>query len=209
MKIVTYNIHQGMDSNNKYTLNKLGKYLKKLDWDVICLQEVLYHQFKKIKSDLNMNGVFADNVNKPGKIYGICTFTKQKIENSNHMYLTSKKEQRGFLCVTINEKDINFNIINTHLGLDKYERYNQISEMLDYTNRLIGDIIICGDFNERHVSLSKYIDISIGLTDKNIETFEKSKARIDYIFVDKYLNPKEYYVDKSDLSDHYPVIGEI
>ncbi len=30
MKIVTYNIHKGMDSNNRLTLTKMGLYLKQL-----------------------------------------------------------------------------------------------------------------------------------------------------------------------------------
>ncbi|WP_418889696.1 endonuclease/exonuclease/phosphatase family protein [Romboutsia ilealis] len=37
MKIVSYNIHKGMNANNVFTLNKIIKYLKELDADIICL----------------------------------------------------------------------------------------------------------------------------------------------------------------------------
>ncbi|MGO0916440.1 hypothetical protein ACTPEM_25545, partial [Clostridioides difficile] len=42
-----------------------------------------------------------------------------------------------------------------------------------------------------------------------LPTFEKSNSRIDYIFVNKNTELKEYTVEKIYLSDHYPVIGDI
>lgn len=209
MKIVTYNIHSGMDSNNKLTLNKISKYLKSLDCDVICLQEALYPQFVKLKVDLKMNGKFATNVNKPGMKFGVCTFAKENISSSSHIFLTSKKEQRGFLSIKICKEDRSINIINTHLGLDKHERYVQISEIIDYTFSLTGNIVICGDFNEKNISISNYNDMAVALNKYQIPTFEKSHARIDYIFSDKSLSTKDYCVEIINLSDHYPVIGII
>ncbi|CZR97528.1 MULTISPECIES: endonuclease/exonuclease/phosphatase family protein [Clostridioides] len=209
MKIVTYNIHKGMDSNNRLTLTKMGTYLKQLECDVICLQEVLYPQFLALKTVLNMDGVFATNVKKVSMIYGICTFTKFKILNSNHFFLTSKKEQRGALCMTIDEYGRIVNIINTHLGLDRQERAKQLDEIIDYRNRLVGIVVLCGDFNEENVFLSMFNDIAISLAKSHLSTFEKSKSRIDYIFVNKNVELNGYEVEKIYLSDHYPVIGYI
>ncbi|MCC0685389.1 endonuclease/exonuclease/phosphatase family protein [Clostridioides sp. ZZV15-6383] len=209
MKIVTYNIHKGMDSDNRLTLTKMGIYLKQLDSDVICLQEVLYHQFLTLKAVLNMEGSFATNVKKVNMIYGICTFTKFKILNSNHFFLTSKKEQRGALCITTNVYGKIINIINTHLGLDRQERVKQLDEIIDYRNRLVGTVVLCGDFNEKNVSLSMFHDMAISLNKSYLPTFEKSNSRIDYIFVNKNTELKKYTVEKIYLSDHYPVIGYI
>lgn len=207
MKMVTYNIHKGMDGNDKITLNKISKYLKELDCDVICLQEVLYPQFAKLKLDLKMDGVFAMNVNKPSLMYGICTFAKNEIQYHTHVFLTSKKEQRGFLYTNIFSKQGKFNIINTHLGLDQEERKIQISEILDYKQTIVGKNIICGDFNEKNININTFSDAAVITKNNNLCTFEKSNARIDYIFVDYNIIIESYKVDKIFYSDHYPLIG--
>lgn len=209
MKIVSYNIHKGMDLNNKMTLGKISKYLKNINADVICLQEVLYPQFAKLKLDLDMDGVFAANVIKPGMMYGICIFSNREIYNNEHILLTSKKEQRGFLNANILSDYGKMNIINTHLGLDKDERKKQINEILDYLYNREGKSIIYGDFNEKNISISKFNDMAVYTNNYNICTFFKTDARIDYIFIDKSIQIKEYVVDKIKLSDHYPIIGEI
>lgn len=209
MKIVSYNIHKGMDANNKITLGKISKYLKDLDADVICLQEVLYPQFAKLKSDLKMDGVFAANVIKPGVMYGICIFSNKEIYNNEHILLTSKNEQRGFLNANIFSKYGKMNIINTHLGLDKYERKTQINEILSYLYNVEGKSIICGDFNEKNISLSNYNDMAVYTGKYDVCTFFKTDARIDYIFIDKLIIIDDYVVGKIKLSDHYPIIGKI
>ena len=63
---------------------------------------------------------------------------KYEIENHSHIFLTSEKEQRGFLYTNIFSDCGKINVINTHLGLDNSERKKQISEILDYTHRLVG-----------------------------------------------------------------------
>lgn len=207
MKVLTYNIHKGMDSNNTSTLTEIATYLKQGDYDIICLQEVLYHQFKKIKKALKMNGAFVANVNKPPILYGICIFSKYNIVNNSHVFLTSKKEQRGLLSVELDVNGENISVINTHLGLDKGERSVQISEILDFTNRLNGKIIICGDLNEKNININNFKDCAVVCNKYDIPTFEKSQARIDYIFGNEKVIIKDYYVDNIRLSDHYPVIG--
>lgn len=209
MKLVTYNIHKGMDSNNKLTLRKISKYLKELDCDVICLQEVLYPQFAKLKLDFKMDGVFAANINKPNIMYGICTFSKREIENHKHVLLTSQKEQRGLLYTNVFSDCGKINVINTHLGLDKSERENQISEIIDYTNSLVGRSLICGDMNEKNISINTFYDSSVYSKKDKLTTFEKSNARIDYIFIDKLIDIDDYTVDLVPYSDHYPVIANL
>ena len=207
MKVVSYNIHRGTDISNKSTLKEMIKYLKDLDSDIICLQEVLYYQFIKIKSTLGMEGVFAANVDNKTMKYGVCTLSKSKIESSNHILLSSKKEQRGLLSIKLLiENNHHFNIINTHLGLDKEERNKQIIEVLNFKDRLTGSVIICGDFNDKNIDLGSYYDSAVYLKHYNIPTLPKYNARIDYIFVDKNHIPKEYIVDKVLFSDHYPII---
>ena len=208
LKIVTYNIHKGMNADNETTLLEIGMYLKNMNFDIICLQEVLYNQYLYLKKNLKMNGVFVANVKTINMLYGICIFSSKEILSYEHILLTSKKEQRGFLCTSINCLG-KINIINTHLGLDKEERRDQIDEILNYKNTLEGNIVICGDFNEKNIAINIFKDSSNYNESYNICTFPKSNSRIDYIFIDESIIIKKYVIDKITLSDHYPVIVEI
>ena len=156
MRLICYNIHKGMDEFRRVTLLQLIKYLKSLDADVICLQEVLYYQFNMMKLILKMDGVFAIHVHNKKMKFGICILSKEKIIKSNHILLTSKKEQRGILSID-RENEV---IINTHLGLDSEERKTQISEILNFAKNKDKNIIICGDFNEENINLSSYKDVA-------------------------------------------------
>lgn len=198
-----------MNANNVFTLNKIIKYLKELDADIICLQEVLYNQFAILKQSLKLDGVFAANINKPTLMYGIATLSKNEILDKKHIFLKSKGEQRGFLHTNIFSKIRSVDVINTHLGLDKDERKEQLNQIVDYTNRLRKAKVICGDFNEKNIFISIFNDSAIYTNNQSIATFEKSNARIDYILVDKSLGIYKYKVDKINLSDHFPIITEI
>lgn len=203
MKLISYNIHVGMDEFRRFTLFQLIKYLKEQDADIICLQEVLYYQFNLMKLLLKMDGIFGLHVNNKKVKFGICILSKRKIIESNHFLLTSKKEQRGML--SINSTDLL--IINTHLGLDSDERKLQISEILDFAKGKCDNIIICGDFNEKNINLFSYNDIAKYLSKDMKPTF--NKYRIDYIFMSKNIKPKYYDVDEVFYSDHFPIIVEI
>lgn len=209
MKIVSYNIHKGMDVNNIFTLKKIIKYLKEIDADIICIQEVIYNQFIILKQSLKMEGAFAANINKPTLKYGIATFSKNKILNKEQIFLKSKTEQRGFLYTNVFSENYCIDVINTHLGLDKDERIEQLNQIIDYSSRLCKFKVICGDFNEKNIFINIFNDSAIYTNFKSIATFEKSNARIDYILVDKSLEIYKYKVDKINLSDHYPIIANI
>ena len=203
MRLVCYNIHKGMDEFRRVTLLQLIKYLKSLDADVICLQEVLYYQFNMMKLILRMDGVFAIHVHNKKMKFGICILSKEKIIKSNHILLTSKKEQRGILSID-REDEV---IINTHLGLDSEERKTQISEILNFAKNKDKNIIICGDFNEENINLSSYKDVAKYLFEDRKATF--NKWRIDYIFCSKVTKVKSYQVDQVFYSDHFPIMIEM
>ena len=203
MRLVCYNIHKGMDEFRRVTLLQLIKYLKSLDADVICLQEVLYYQFNMMKLILKMDGVFAIHVHNKKMKFGICILSKEKIIKSNHILLTSKKEQRGILSID-RENEV---IINTHLGLDSEERKTQISEILNFAKNKDKNIIICGDCNEENINLSSYKDVAKYLFEDRKATF--NKWRIDYIFCSKVTKVKSYQVDQVFYSDHFPIMIEM
>ncbi|WP_250674971.1 endonuclease/exonuclease/phosphatase family protein [Paraclostridium ghonii] len=208
MKIITYNIHKGMDEFNKNTLEELISFLKKSKADIICLQEVLESIHYKIINDLNIEGHFLSTVKLKNDNYGIAVYFNEHINYTQEFYLPSKKEQRGFVHIEFFFNNKLANIINTHLGLNEEERKKQLDEISIYADKLRGKTIICGDFNELNVKINNYYDLAILFDCENVETFKPSKSRIDYIFMSKNLNATKYKVEFINLSDHYPVIGE-
>ncbi len=208
MKLITYNIHKGIDENDNKSLNDIIDYLKSTDGDIICLQEVLNSIHIKILNELNMNGYFLSNVKLNNELYGISIYFKNNIISVDGVHLVSEKERRGFihLQLYINSKLVN--IINLHLGLSIYERDKQIKQVLNYIDALRGKNIICGDFNQTDLKIDKFYDLAKIFNLENIETFSKSKSRIDYIFISQNINPVKYVVDFINISDHFPVIGE-
>lgn len=203
MKLICYNIHRGMDEFRRITLFQLINYLKSLDCDIICLQEVLQYQYRLIKMILKMDGVFGVHVNNRMMKFGICILSKESINNSSHILLSSKTEQRGLLSIDVGDKTI----INTHLGLDIEERKVQINEILNFAKMKNENIIICGDFNEKNITLCSYKDVSQYGSEEFCTTFRSS--RIDYVFISKMINVKSYKIDKVFYSDHFPIILEI
>ena len=208
MKILTYNIHKGMNEHNENTLEKILSYLKYLDVDVICLQEVLGSIHEKILSNLKLNGYFLTNVNLKNDTYGISIYCKKNISLVRGIHLTSKNEQRGFIHLELFINNKLINLINLHLGLNIDERKQQLEEIISYLNNLRGKIIICGDFNQINLCIKNYYDLAKLFDKENVETFKKSKSRIDYMFISQNVGIKKYKVDFKNLSDHYPIIAE-
>ncbi|MGN1032343.1 MAG: endonuclease/exonuclease/phosphatase family protein [Intestinibacter sp.] len=217
IKIISYNIHSGTDRNMIPTLFDTINFLKKSKADIICLQEVnesskVGFQVSSLKEELNMYSHFGANVVNNNANYGLATYTKYKIIDKKHVYLSSTKEQRGFLHTTVKVKNKNLNIINVHLGLDDKERKKQVEELKSYITSLKKDyFIILGDFNEGNISFNDeiIIDVAEELNKSNILTFSMGLDRIDYMFVSNNIKIESYEVLIKNMSDHYPIVAKI
>lgn len=208
MKLITYNIHKGIDVNNNESLNDIIEYLKSTKVDIICLQEVLHSIHIKLLDKLDMNGYFLLNVKLTNDLYGISVYFKKDIGLAKGIHLVSEKERRGFIHLQLYINNKLVNIINLHLGLSDYEREKQLEQVLDYIDTLRGKIIICGDFNQINLKVNGFYDLAKIFNLEDTETFIKSKSRIDYIFISQNIKPTEYRVDFTNMSDHFPVIGK-
>lgn len=216
LKIVSYNIHSGVDKDMFPTLFDIIDFLKNCDADIICLQEVnesakVGFQVSSLKEELGMNSHFGANVVNLNSNYGLVTYSKYKIIKQNHVYLSSSKEQRGLLHTVIDIRGKKVNIINTHLATNKEEQEEQLKELQEFIDKL-GDepYIIAGDFNAADINLdNKSIDVAKKLDKSNTLTFSLGIERIDYIFVSQDILPINYRVIIKKLSDHYPIIAKL
>lgn len=216
IKIVSYNIHSGLDKDMFPTLFDIIDFLKHCDADIICLQEVnesakVGFQVSSLKEELGMNSHFGANVVNLNSNYGLVTYSKYKIIRQNHVYLSSSKEQRGLLHTVIDVRGKKVNIINVHLGTDKNEQKLQIEELQDFIDGLGNEnYIIAGDFNAADITLEENcIDVAKELDKSNTLTFSLGLERIDYIFVSPNIKPINYRVIIKKLSDHYPIIAKL
>lgn len=217
IKIVSYNIHSGLNKDMYPTLFDIIDFLRLSEADIICLQEVnesakAGFQVSSFKEELNMYSHFGANVVDLGFNYGLVTYSKYPIKSENHIYLSSGREQRGMLHTVINIDGRKLNIINVHLGVDKEEREIQINELLEFIKSLGNEpYIIAGDFNEGNISLddSELNDVAKKLGKSNVLTFALGLDRIDYIFVSSDIEVIDYEVLIENMSDHYPIVAKI
>ena len=217
VNIVSYNIHSGLNKNMFPTLFDTIDFLKQVDADIICLQEVnesarAGFQVSSFKEELKMNSHFGANVVDLGYNYGLATYSKYPIKEEEHIYLSSFREQRGMLHTTVKVDYRKLNIINVHLGLENNEREIQIKELLDFINKL-GDepYIVLGDFNQGNINIdnNNLKDVAKELGKSNVLTFPTGLDRIDYILVSPNVEVLEYDVLIKDMSDHYPIFAKI
>ena len=215
IKIVSYNIHSGVDKDMFPTLFDTIDFLKNSDADIICLQEVnesakVGFQVSSLKEELGMNSHYGANVVNANSSYGLVTYSKYKIISKNHVYLSSENEQRGLLHTVIDVRGKKVNIINLHLSANTQEQEIQLKEVQEFIDNL-GDetYIIAGDFNEPDISLNDTIDVAKELEQSNTLTFSLGIERIDYIFTSSDVEPIDYKVLIKKMSYHYPIIAKL
>lgn len=217
IKIVSYNIHSGLNKDMYPTLFDIIDFLRISNADVICLQEVnesakVGFQVSSLKEELNMNSHFAANVVNFGSNYGMVTYSKYPIKSENHIYLHSEREQRGILHTVIRVGSKNLNVINVHLGVGKEEREIQLKELIQFVEEL-GDepYVVVGDFNEGNISVYDELlkDAAKELNKSNTLTFATGLDRIDYIFVSPNIEVLDYEVLIKSMSDHYPIVAKL
>jgi endonuclease/exonuclease/phosphatase family metal-dependent hydrolase len=216
IKIVSYNIHSGLNKDMFPSLFDIIDFLRIENADIICLQEVnesakAGFQVSSLKEDLDMYSHFGANVVKLGANYGLATYSRYKIISQNHIYLSSKTEQRGMLHTVVK---LGFgrrlNIINLHLGLSDSERKKQLKEVENFVKGLNNPYIVVGDFNDGSMDINEKIfkDAAMNTNKDNILTFSTALDRIDYILVSPDIEVKDYDVLMKNMSDHYPIIAK-
>ncbi len=208
--LMSFNIHKGMDSDNRYSLDEIKRFIEKSDVDIICLQEVPYSHDIIIKSNNEYESEYVSNVTTDIMPIGLSTFSKYPLVESNHILLPSYGEQRGALHTVYKIGDDLVNVINTHLGLSTKERIKQINAILDYTKDLEGEVILAGDFNQAPLDIENFRDTGKYHGYDKRSTYMGIDVRIDYIFMttDDIYSTNYRHID-TDMSDHYPIVTEI
>lgn len=216
IKIVSYNIHSGLSEDMFPSLFDIIDFLRIENADIICLQEVnesakAGFQVSSLKEDLNMYSHFGANVVKLGANYGLATYSRYKIIDQKHIYLSSKTEQRGMLHTVVKLKNgKKLNIINLHLGLNEKERKKQIKEVEYFIKKLDNPYVVVGDFNDGSMEIDETLfkDAAKNENKDNVLTFSTALDRIDYILLSPDIEIIDYDVLMKNMSDHYPIVAK-
>lgn len=226
VNIMCWNIHYFRDVFYNYTYNDIINYIKYINPETICLQEVYNIPIinnTDITKDLHkLDYKYILHENNTGLL---SASKSPPIEKK----LVKFNNKRGFIIFEYRDKII----INTHLEVKtEEERVKQIKELLKNIEQINKPILICGDLNtirredysnskweklmvekRKYMFEPKVIDIlekngfkDVGFSFKNNINTSYWDRRVDYFFI-KNMVVNDYFVDTSNvISDHHPIL---
>lgn len=169
--------------------------------------------------------------------WGLAMFIKNNIEiiESGEIFVHKQKdwdiekEKQGYTAKNIQyaklknkSKEIcviNFHGLWTGLGKgDTDDRILQSKNIINFIEKLKGEVVFCGDFNLRPDTESVKIFEDFGLrnlivenniTDTRTSYYKRSERFADYMFVSNGLNVEEFNVMPDEVSDHAALYIEV
>lgn len=158
---MSYNIHSAVGNDGKFDYARIGKYLSEVGADIVCLQEFdlrkpdLEHErvIDSLKASHFKHFVATPAVKTEDGYYGNAMLTKFNPTSVNELRIDYKDNQaRNIQHLTFNINNKNFNVMNTHFGLNSKERYRQFLQLKGYINKVTEKdkhpLLVLGDFNE-------------------------------------------------------------
>ncbi len=233
LHVVTYNIHKARGLDGRTRPDRIANVLKKLNADVIALQEVVSmadknpeeNQAEYIAHELGMSYCCGENRKHKGGSYGNVILSRLPIVNyKNHDLSVHGRERRGVLRADLEFEQSLLHVFNVHLGTAFLERRSQARRLLTSTilldEQLIGTRLLLGDFNEWTRGLvSKMLSERMAAVDVK-KHLKRSKTypgilpflHLDHIYHDPPLKVKNLKVERSRetliASDHLPLSAE-
>jgi endonuclease/exonuclease/phosphatase family metal-dependent hydrolase len=232
LKIITWNIHHGLDWLMRYTLTEIADYLNEKNTDIICLQEVntsfvylpdhgLISQATFIATYIGYNCYYYNN---------LAILTRAPIiRELEPIQINPWQHKSRFLgqiigCV-VNINGMEIKIYNCHLPNDisGFGQYHGIADTNGLLSRILDDtynkypVIIAGDFNS--IELFSSIRTLKKLTNNGTCNHPSYPIllplmQLDYIFTNSdwingfdIINSSANY--NCNLSDHYPITATI
>ena len=236
LRVLSYNIHKcigGVD--RKYEPTRIVEVIRKLDPDVVMLQEV-DAGVSRSRGDLQVE-VLGDALGMPhrtwfpnvdvrgGGQYGNAILSRYPVIESTNIDLSIKYKKKrsvlhGVLRVRHDDVDRTVHVFNMHLGLARYERKIQLAKFLD-SHPFAGlhhdtPVVVGGDLNDVYGGLENLLTpAGFRGVERRPLTFPAwgPMRALDGIFVRGTLDFLNLSRCDSDLarraSDHRPLIAEV
>jgi endonuclease/exonuclease/phosphatase family metal-dependent hydrolase len=228
IKVLTLNIHSGVDWFGRFRPETLLQFLKKVDPDLCGLQEVdsrwsprsLFYKLNSyLVEGLMMHQVFSPSLTHLTGSYGNLILSKFPIVNSWVEQLPGRGETRSFCCVQPELPGDGILFLTTHLGLSVEDRNEQAVWIRAFLSGNSRPVILTGDFNASRDEES-ICNLTAGFIDPHLwgpwsddGTFRCKDGsmgpRIDYLLFTPEFRFYQYRVIDNFLSDHLPVYAEV
>lgn len=226
LRVLTFNIHNGINWNGKYNLERIADFIKEVQPDLAGIQEVSCFwsqktRFQNMESflaeSLGMYTVFSAALNRGAKAhFGNMVLSNHPFVNVWTERLPGSLEPRNFIAVQVQINGLRINFLTTHLGLAGAERLRQIEKIIRFGVKLGNPLILTGDFNEEEngpgVGILKNYWVKQSGTSR-LGTIRLRKniigPEVDMIFTTSDLVLKSLKICNNYLSDHLPVIADL
>lgn len=239
LRVMTYNVHSCIGMDGKLAPERIARVIARYAPDVVALQELDVGRARTEGMDqahlvaryLKMEFHFHPAMYIEEESYGdaILSHLPMRLVKAGALPGLSGKpriEPRGALWVAVELNGIEYQVMNTHLGLLSRERRVQAEALLgpDWLGHpeCREPVVLCGDFNALPSSPACRL-LRTRLHDAQIEldshrprsTFfgRFPTARIDHVLVDPGIEVLDIEVPDTELvrvaSDHLPLIVEL
>nr|WP_306798635.1 endonuclease/exonuclease/phosphatase family protein [Oceanobacillus saliphilus] len=237
IKVMTYNIHHGVGTDQRLDLNRIAEVIRKSNSDIIALNEVDKYFSKRsdymdqigwLANHLNMDYAFAPALSLkskgtlPRRQYGIALLSRFSILTKKvhaFEFIPGLFEGRSILDTTIqiHEKIVNVHV--THLSLNPFLHRIQTSFIVDLLKDNPYPVIVMGDCNMKPRSkgwrkITRVFQDAWLLEGKGSGyTYStlRPRFRLDYIFVDRNFDVIQAEMETTNpkASDHFPVKAQL
>jgi len=232
LTIVTYNINHGEGVDGLYSSIRIARTLEQYDPDLIALQDVDMStnrvnqdlQIEIIAKHLEMFYLFGKTVDYIGGEYGNAILSKYPIISSQNSDISpyNAPEKRRLLRATIDLGFKTLKFYSTKFGIMDDEIIYNSERIGKFINRMEPDypVIFGGDFGVKPYSLllkdlmNNMIDLGTRFNNQSTTYPTRIMSRrLDYILINKYVEPMEYLIPVDSLStissDHLPVVAKV
>ena len=234
VRVMQYNIHFGVGVDNRYDIDRLVKAIKKVNADIIILNEVDKHYSDRsnymdmaeyIAGELKMNYVYDSSIRNPAttasggnlREVGNAIITRYDISMIGTKFYSigdtwPRVITKASLTLETGKKLV---VAVSHFGLTQEGRIVQSKEALEWLKEdMDTPLLFCGDFNAIPDSQEiQYIYASLHESfggKKNVYTFSTAKpaSQIDYIFANDKVTFKQNatVIQSKTASDHFPIM---
>ncbi len=186
LRVVSYNIHKGFCTFNRFTLHRIKEAIRETRADICFLQEVVGYnqifqnkiltwptetQFEFLADAIWPHFKYGQNAIFPERHHGNAVLSKYPILMSENLDIsTNRFEQRGLLHCQIEVPGVNgsfaVDLFNTHLNLLHSSRLQQSKKIIDWIQpRFSQDrpMIMGGDFNDWNGALTPLFKEGLGV----------------------------------------------
>nr|WP_241664590.1 endonuclease/exonuclease/phosphatase family protein [Ningiella ruwaisensis] len=233
LKIISYNIHSGVGTDEKFSYARIGKFLASQDADIVCLQEMDLRDPKLDKAEqiqALLAGHFTEFIPSPAVVtdhgyYGNAILSRVKKLQSRSVDISVESRQpRNIQDVLFDFGSQKLRVLNTHKGLKQYERMAQFEQLENVVDEILNEqtetghipLLVTGDFNEW-----QFFPKSLKRINKKLHAHKLGAtfpSKFPLFKLDRFWSKPAHIVHRAGIlktpetryfSDHYPIFAEL